>query len=114
MICSLLTEGLSLKTASELTGQKTQTLSWARQKIRNGSFSESKEIGKSPNQVPQEEKEWFQSWILELSPVRSGSLNERRIPFSTWTDLYSYYLHITTKKILNKGPSQQSKNGVRN
>jgi len=75
MICSILTEGLSLDAASELTGQNIKTLSWVRQKIRNGSFSDSKEIGQPLNQVPQEKKNGFRAG--------SGSLNERRIPFST-------------------------------
>ena len=93
---AMLTQKLTLKRASEISRLPESTISWGRSQINQGmlyfEFQEMKVNDVVQKLIQKEEIEWFESWILSISPVRSGSLKERRIPYNSYTEFFKVYL----------------------
>lgn len=63
---------------------------------------------KRPNphpRVPEEEVAWIDRWLLESAPVRSGSLNERYLPWGTWGTMHFNYQRAVQMKNLQRSQS---------
>jgi len=89
-IAALLTLGLPLKEAENLTKVPRPSISWGRSQINNLSYFRFQTVI-APNKPSEEELNWFKDFAFEIAPVRSGTEKERRIPFNTYSELYLIY-----------------------
>ena len=83
---AILTEGLSLTLGAKLTGVSPSTIARGRVSI-NEIITESENL-RNPNHATNEEKEAFLSFVYLRSPVRSGSIADRRLQNNSVQDFY--------------------------
>ena len=90
-MAAVLTEGLNLNEASEITSISTSSISWGREGLKNPTSITTFQREEVKDEL-NEEKIRFKEFLYSYAPVTSGSLSDRRLPYNTYSEFYNIYV----------------------
>ena len=90
-IGSILTLGVSVREASKITNLSESSIKWGRCEILGGSYKLLGSFVPATSEASKAERSWFKEFVFGYSPVKSGSLNDRKLVFNVYTGFHQVY-----------------------